>query len=276
MDATTSQSVIDVLRDRLERLPSALARIAHYVLENPEKTIRHSVQELGEFSGSGEASVLRLCRQIGFEGFREFKLALTAELARASGFHQHRDVPGDVAIQRLHGSMAHALETTYGRVAVSAYEAAAADIARARRIDIYGAGVSGMIGEMLAYRLLRLGLAAQAFRDANLAHEVTSGLNADCVVVAVSESGVTSQTVSFVKLAKTQGAPAVALTTRPNSPVARRSDHVLLTASVIAPMTGGLISAVIGMTLATEILALEIQRFRGALAADRGVRRERT
>ncbi|MBN9019034.1 MAG: hypothetical protein J0H11_16590 [Rhizobiales bacterium] len=60
-------SILNRLQDEIERLPSALARIAKYIVENPEKALRQSVSQLGEYSGSGEASILRLCRQIGMQ-----------------------------------------------------------------------------------------------------------------------------------------------------------------------------------------------------------------
>ncbi|WP_454856800.1 ATP-binding cassette domain-containing protein [Rhizobium binxianense] len=74
--------ILDRLQQDLDGLPNALARIAKYILENPEKVLHQSVAELGEFSGSGEASIVRLCRHIGFAGFRDFKLALAAEVGR--------------------------------------------------------------------------------------------------------------------------------------------------------------------------------------------------
>ncbi|MBB3932474.1 hypothetical protein GGR25_003532 [Kaistia hirudinis] len=58
-------SILNRLQDEIERLPSALARIAKYIVENPEKALRQSISQLGEYSDSEEASILRLCRQIG-------------------------------------------------------------------------------------------------------------------------------------------------------------------------------------------------------------------
>ena len=87
--AARHESILVRLQEDFDLLPNALARIAKYILENPEKVLHQSVAELGEFAGSGEASILRLCRQIGFSGFRDFKLALAAEIGRP-GLHSAR------------------------------------------------------------------------------------------------------------------------------------------------------------------------------------------
>ena len=50
-------------------LSEAASRVGQYILANPEKVVRQTVAELAEFTHSGQASVVRLCRQLGFNGF---------------------------------------------------------------------------------------------------------------------------------------------------------------------------------------------------------------
>ena len=65
----------------IDRYPGALARAAQYIVENPEKVVYQSLAELSDYAKAGQASIVRLCRELGFEGFTEFKLALSADLA---------------------------------------------------------------------------------------------------------------------------------------------------------------------------------------------------
>ena len=186
------RSALISLHEKLDELPTALARIAVYVMENPEKVVRQTVSELGEFAGSGEASVIRLCQMLGFTGFRDFKLALAAELGNSSlaiGKHATEDSEWE----SYRSSMMRGLDIVHRSIDMEVYRRAAETLAKARRIDIFGTGVSGITGELLSYRLLRMGLAAQAFRDGRTAHEVASGLDQNCVACAISESGLTSE-----------------------------------------------------------------------------------
>ena len=71
------------LRAEQTHLTPALRRLAEVVLASPQEAIYQSVTELADLAGVGEASVIRLCRDLGFKGFQDFKLALAADLARA-------------------------------------------------------------------------------------------------------------------------------------------------------------------------------------------------
>ena len=62
-------------------LPDALARIADVILSEPEVAVRASMSELAELTGSGEASIVRFCRRLGFDGYSSFKLSLASDIA---------------------------------------------------------------------------------------------------------------------------------------------------------------------------------------------------
>lgn len=256
------------LQQALEELPAALARIAKYILENPEKVLRQSVAELGEFSGSGEASIVRLCRQLGFSGYRDFKLALAAELGRppappaGAGAIGGPDAAAGAELRALHDSLVQTIGTAHARAAPARLAAVARALDGARRIDVYGAGASGIAAELLAYCLLRQGLTTQAFRDANMAHEVAHGLGPGCVAIGVSESGLTADTIQFLKFARATGATAVAMVNRLKSPLAEVADHVLHGASPAWRAVGGSIGAAPGHAYVIEALALSLARVR--------------
>jgi RpiR family transcriptional regulator, carbohydrate utilization regulator len=78
---------------RLHRsgLPDAEARVADAVLTDPLLVTRESVSDLAARAGSSTATVVRLCRRIGFEGFYRFKIALAEEAGMTRQFG-HPDV----------------------------------------------------------------------------------------------------------------------------------------------------------------------------------------
>ncbi|TIV24931.1 MAG: MurR/RpiR family transcriptional regulator, partial [Mesorhizobium sp.] len=76
-----THALIASLRAAAGDMTPALARVAETVLAQPDATLRQSITELAETSGSSEASVMRFCRDQGFSGFQDFKQALAKELA---------------------------------------------------------------------------------------------------------------------------------------------------------------------------------------------------
>lgn len=59
-------------------------KVARCVLEHPDNIIYFSVTELADFAGTGETTVMRFCRKIGFKGYQDFKLACPRAAKAAS------------------------------------------------------------------------------------------------------------------------------------------------------------------------------------------------
>ena len=55
--------------------------ILELVLQDPERALEESFETLAQRSGSSVPTIMRTCRDLGFAGLREFKLALAQELA---------------------------------------------------------------------------------------------------------------------------------------------------------------------------------------------------
>src|SRR5450631_3909893 len=67
------------------------------ILEDPDRVLEESFEQLAERSGSSVPTIMRTCRDLGFAGLREFKLALAQELALGgSALHRRVDI-GDTA-----------------------------------------------------------------------------------------------------------------------------------------------------------------------------------
>lgn len=242
------------VRRAIDEMPEALSRIGKYVMDNPDKVARSSLAELAVLAQSGEASVVRFCKQLGYDGFRDLKIALTAELASQRSVRQRRAARGG-GLEPLASKLNEAIRETAQHVDSDLLVSLAARLKQSRRIDVFGAGISGIVAELVAYRLMRVGLVAQAFQDATLAHEVLTTFDASCVAIGISETGITPDTVRFLSGARAAGAFTLAITARPNSPLAQHADAVLVAVSVDPPPIGGEITAVPAKILLTEALA---------------------
>ncbi|MFX1518054.1 MAG: 6-phospho-3-hexuloisomerase [Promethearchaeota archaeon] len=96
-------------------------------------------------------------------------------------------------------------------------------ILNARKIFIYGAGRSGMVGKMCTQRLMHLSLPSY-FLSETLTPRFTPN---DCLIV-ISGSGETLTPVSISKGAKEIGGKIIALTANPHSTIGQIADHVIL------------------------------------------------
>jgi DNA-binding MurR/RpiR family transcriptional regulator len=142
-------------------------------------------------------------------------------------------------------------------------------MAAAARIDIYGAGVSGLVVQYLAFRLLRIGLPVHAIVDPTLAAQLASGLGASSVAIAISESGLTADTVDALRCAKAAGATTAVITHEPNAPICKHADELLLTSGLQSPLTGSKSTIAFTHLLVVEVLVSVLTVRLGLLPSDR-------
>ena len=74
--------MIDDIDRALPRLSRAERAVGEWVLLHPEQTTSASVAEIAAAAGISEPTVIRFCRSVGADGFRDFKLRLAASAGR--------------------------------------------------------------------------------------------------------------------------------------------------------------------------------------------------
>ena len=104
-------------------------------------------------------------------------------------------------------------------------------MAKARRIEFYGAGNSGIVAMDAQHKLFRFGLSTVAYTDSHVQLMAAAVLSPQDVLVVISHSGSSRDLLDAIKIARGNGAKVIALT-RAGSPVAQACDCVI---SVVTP-----------------------------------------
>jgi DNA-binding MurR/RpiR family transcriptional regulator len=244
-----ADSVLARVRALLPEFTGALQRVAEQVLSDPAAASRATIVELAERSRTSPATVTRFCRALGFEGYAELRLGIAGETGRAAGWVVDigREIqPGDPLDRVMHQIMAadtRAMHDTAARLDLRAIEQAADRIARAGRVDIYGASSSALVGAELQFCLHRIGVAAWCWKDIHDGLASAATLRGRDVAIGVSHSGQTRETIEILAEAGSHGATTVALTSFPRSPLAEVADVVLQTAVQGTPFRPDALSA---------------------------------
>lgn len=204
--------------------------ILELMLLDPERVLQESFESLAERSGSSVPTVMRTCRDLGFQGLRDFKLSLAQELA-VSGPPLHRQVQlhdsTEQVVSKIARSAALVVAGVPGQLDPLALDSAAAAIAAANRIDCYAVGAtSGFVASDLQARLFRMGRVANAYADYHLQQVSAATLCPRGVCIAISHVGGMPSLLETVDIARAQGACIVAIT-QPGTPLARRADALL-------------------------------------------------
>lgn len=75
------KSVLVRLKEYQMQMTPAESEAVRYLLHNPEAAMELSVHELAERSFSSSATIVRMCRRLGFDGYKELRRSLQYELA---------------------------------------------------------------------------------------------------------------------------------------------------------------------------------------------------
>jgi DNA-binding MurR/RpiR family transcriptional regulator len=238
--AGRAPSVLVSVRGLLPDLAPAERRVAEAVLADPAGTASQTITSLARACLTSETTVIRFCRQVGFRGYPELRLALAAEAAQEglvegdaglvdSDISRDDDLAQVVA--KLTFADARAVEETGRQLDIPTLERVVDALAAARRIDIYGVGASGFVATDFRQKLHRIGRVASAWPDPHAALTSAALLTAADVAVGISHTGTTIDTVEALAEAGRRGATTIALTNFPRSPLARTADLVLTTAA---------------------------------------------
>jgi DNA-binding MurR/RpiR family transcriptional regulator len=260
-----------------DKAPAARRAILEAVLADPDRVLEESFEQLAERAGSSVPTIMRTCRDLGFAGLREFKLALAQELA-LGGSPLHRRVniedTADEVVSKIARSAAATVAGVRNQLDMAVLNAAVTAIASAPHIDIVGAGnTSWFMATDLQARLFRLGLSTTAWADYHLQQVAAGAQKPGGVVIAITHVGGMPSLLDSVDIARAQGAKIVAIT-RPGTLLAQRADWLLgLSVPDDAVMHVGIDAYLVHLTLIEILTVLVAQRVgEPAVKRLRGVR----
>lgn len=244
------------LRSAQPGLTPALERIASYAIRHPDRVIYQTVTQLADASGASEASVIRFCHDLGYEGFQDFKLSLAVDLASNRAAEPQAGPPRSTSdlIELVVDEAQSAVTDTGKLIEPEQIETAARRILAARRVDVYGVAASGIIASYFHYKLVRLGLPGSWFSDPHMASMSAVSLAGSDVAIAISSSGSTVDTVKALGRAEASGAFTIAVTNLPRSPLTAHARLVLVAANPESPLTGGAATSKLSQLLLLEVL----------------------
>ncbi len=229
-----SNNALAKLRGYYPFLSPSEAKVGDFILKNPERVIRMTLAEIAEHSEVSGATALRLCRTLGYEGWLEFKIAITRSIPVTSQLiHddiKEADPPGLIAQKVLRASI-QAMEDTLAVFDEGAFTRAVDMIADARRVLIVGVGTSGPMAHEMFNRLFRLGINCWVQTDSYLQVMQAALLTKEDVAVVISQTGDSHDPIRTASEAKLNGCGVIAITGNALSLLAQTADVVLLSVS---------------------------------------------
>ena len=249
------------IRSIYDSLSNAEKKVADYFLSNVENVFNKPIAQLAQEAGVSKVAWVRFCKDIGFDGLKDLKKALFAQMRDKSGeavadpFSDVRDVADTKSlIEGIKQSSIRALQDTAELLDPDSLDEAARAILNARSVRIFGVGASGMVGNDLHSKLMRINKNSYFATDHHTQLTYAASMTAQDVAVLISMSGTTSEMLELLSLSKRCNTPTIALTKYSKTPLAMDADTVLYISSQEITMRSGAMSSRLAQLMVIDAL----------------------
>ncbi len=209
---TAFLSEVDTRQASLSRAES---RVASWILANPGEAVGASVQVVAANCDVSEPTVIRFCRSMGLDGFRELKTHLIASLHKTESYLHHDVSPDDssssAAVKVLESSV-NALVELRAQIFTMPFEQAVEAIVGSRQMVFAGLGASGHVAGDACHKFFRLGIPCVTAIDSPTILQQASVCQPGDVVIAISHTGTWKEVIEGMRIAASRGARVIAIT----------------------------------------------------------------
>jgi len=220
VDDGLGHAAVDVLSNLKKsdgQLSAREQKVANFVSSNLERVSSMTIAEVAQACDVSSPTVVRFCRTMGCDGFREFKIRLAQNLAVSLQYLDvgERSEPetGSGILDQVIGALSASLNVMRRQLDGEAFEAAKNHIAGARTLLVGGiGGGSSMLAQETSNRLFRLGIPVAAVSDSYLLQMRAATLSKSDVILLISSSGEADEVLSAAEIAGGYGATTLAIT----------------------------------------------------------------
>jgi DNA-binding MurR/RpiR family transcriptional regulator len=253
-------------------LKSAERKAADYLMNHAPDIHGLTIVDYAQKAGCSEATIVRLSKRLGYDGFPELKNDFAAKTADHSILdYQGLDASEDPAItmRKVLEASSRAIADTAAMVDPGAYNGALDALCSARNILFAGVGDAGVVAAEAYHRFLRIGHPSGFSQDLDIQLILASQLVQGDVLLAISHSGQTKSLLSVVREAERAGATVIAITNYPLSQLAKRATHVLQTAVFTSYVSGEVMSKRVAQLCLIESLFVNFMICKGDIYLSR-------
>jgi len=219
------------IRQHYEHLSSTEQRIADLILDEWKRIIDMPVAQIAEEAGVSQATVVRFCRSIGFNGVPELKLYLKREQLSPLGELsevENGESPAVVA-QKIMRYNKNAIDDMLSVLNGEQLQLATDALNNAERVVILSEGGSASTARCAFDEFLKIGLPCSMVEDPFFQIQAAALMKPGEVAFTVCHSGRARNTVERMQKAHDMGATTISIMGLAGSPLSKCTDIPLYT-----------------------------------------------
>ncbi|MEM8980131.1 MAG: MurR/RpiR family transcriptional regulator [Pseudomonadota bacterium] len=230
-----SSHVLTRLGDEFEALTPEAQKAARYVLENPQDVGVSTVREIAKAAQVKPNTVVRMARQIGFEGYDDFREPFRSAIREGVTAFPDRarwlqGMAAQGALGSLYaemvGSAIRNIEETFAQISAEQLQAAAKTIWDAREVFVLGVGVNNANAQNFTY-LASTGMTRfhAIPRAGSTPVDDLAFAGPRDVLIGMTCKPFRAEVIDAFDVARAQGVQTIGISDSPASPIILGSTH---------------------------------------------------
>lgn len=234
-ETNVSSGVLNRLTGEWDNLTPEAQKAARYVLENPQDVGVSTVREIAEAAQVKPNTVVRMARQVGFEGYEDFREPFRDAIRRGSVSFpdrarwlqdmRRRGEMGGLYADMVSGALRN-IEETFAGISEAELKSAAETIWASEQVFTLGVGVNNANARNFTYLA---GTGMKRFtaipRAGSTATDDLAWAGEGDVLIAMTCKPYRAEVVDAVRVAREQGVKVIGISDSPASPIVMGMDH---------------------------------------------------
>ncbi|MFJ5671585.1 MurR/RpiR family transcriptional regulator [Bacillus safensis] len=221
-----NDSLFNIPSDVYQTLSETERYLLNYIHQHLEDISTLSIVTLSERANVSTATIVRLMKKIGYNGYTSFKYRLKQEKKMTDASDQLKNIDEDIKLA-IRKNEEEVLKTIQLQ-SIGQIEDAVQKIHNADKIYIFGRGFSEMIAKEMTIKLQLIGKTCEVHDDPNIIRLKSRDIEKSELAIFVSLNGETAELVEACQNLSMKQVTTITLTTRIDSTLSKISDMTLV------------------------------------------------
>ena len=209
-------NVIEYIKHNYDSFTKREKLIADYLLLKKKDIFNMTANEIASITNTSAATVVRFAKKLGYSSLNEMKIKLSISLTEEKNNRKFKYLDENLSINSIINTVKNStysiIDETVNLIDENKLNKAINLLSEANTIYIFGVGVSNLVGLDFYYKLSRINKRCIIHSDIHLQIISSTMLREGDVVLAISYSGKTDETLHCVRNARKNSVPIISLT----------------------------------------------------------------
>lgn len=254
------KSVLIAAKQYQPSASSAERGVLKHMLSAPESATQCTIHRLAELSYTSPSTIVRLCRKLGFSGYRDMQKSLVAELVVRKQSKQDKEkrlensnILSEIIDKVTFRNIA-CLEDSMHLVDQETVQKCVDLIYNCDTALLFGMGASYLVAQDAYMKFIRAGKRCSCCEDIHVQYVLSRNATPQDTAIIISYSGCTDEIIRCATYLKQQGTPIIAITRFVHSPLSQLADCCLYVVATEELFRSGAMSSRISQLNMVDIL----------------------